>query len=231
MKAIIVKEAGGADQLQISEQQKPVPSEKDLLIKVKAIGINRLDIINRENISSSKEQRIIGVEVAGIVEKSDKDATIAVGTRVMGLVSEGAYAEYALILASRAIVIPENLSYEEAAAIPEAFLTAYQTLFWLGDLEEKETVLIHAAGSGVGTAAIQLAKQIKNAQIIATAGTQEKLDMAKSLGASYSINYKEQAFDHEVLKLTQDRGADVVLDFIGASYWDKNLTSLNVDGR
>jgi len=136
-----------------------------------------------------------------------------------------------LMPADRAMKIPDNLSFEEAAAIPEVFLTAYQTLFWLGELTDQETVLIHAGGSGVGTAAIQLAKKLTKAKIITTAGSKKKLDFCHSLGADICINYKEQAFDEEILKATNNQGVDVILDFIGASYWEKNLKSIKTDGR
>jgi putative PIG3 family NAD(P)H quinone oxidoreductase len=149
----------------------------------------------------------------------------------MGLVNGGGYAQYALMPADRAMKIPDNLSFEEAAAIPEVFLTAYQTLFWLGELTDQETVLIHAGGSGVGTAAIQLAKKLTKAKIITTAGSKEKLDFCHSLGADICINYKEQSFDEEILKATNNQGVDVILDFIGASYWEKNLKSIKTDGR
>lgn len=227
MKAIIVNNPGGADQLQIVERPKPTPKVNELLIKVNAIGVNRLDIITREQ---NTDQSILGVEVAGVVEKSSPHSSIAVGEKVMGLV-QGGYAEYATIPADRAMLIPENLSFEQAAAIPEVFLTAYQTLFWIGKLEKNETVLIHAGGSGVGTAAIQLAKQLKQAQVITTAGSSEKLAMTKALGADSQINYKEVNFAEQVQKVTKNRGVDLVLDFIGASYWDKNMSSLAVDGR
>ncbi|PAV31609.1 NADPH:quinone oxidoreductase [Virgibacillus profundi] len=229
MKAIIVKQPGGAEQLEVAEQPVPVPNPGELLIKVKAAAINRTDILNREGRVGYLENPILGVEVSGILETSI--AGIEAGTRVMGLVNGGAYAEYAVMPADRAMIIPDNLTFEEAAAIPEVFLTAYQTLFWLGKLQENETVLIHAGGSGVGTAAIQLAKQLKNAKVITTAGSKEKLDFARSLGADVCINYKEQNFDEEVKKATEGQGVDLILDFIGASYWEKNLNSIKVDGR
>ena len=116
------------------------------------------------------------MEAAGEVAAAPEGTNVEVGARVMGLVNSGGYAEYVVMPADRAMIIPEHLSFEEAAAIPEVFLTAYQTLFWLGELKNQETVLIHAGGSGVGTAAIQLAnKQLANANIITTAGSQEKL--------------------------------------------------------
>lgn len=149
----------------------------------------------------------------------------------MGLVDGGGYAEYAKLPADRAMHIPEGLSFEEAAAIPEVFLTAYQNLFWNGKLGEKETVLIHAGGSGVGTAAIQLARQLVDAKIFTTAGSKEKLEVCHNLGADVMINYKEQEFDTEVLEATNQHGAEVILDFIGASYWEKNNRSIAESGR
>lgn len=231
MKAITVKQPGGAEQLQVVAYEKPTPKAGELLIKVKTAAVNRTDIVNRESSSGYLNHPILGIEVAGIVESAGADTKTPVGTRVMGLVNGGAYAEYAVMPDERAIEIPENFSFEEAAAIPEVFITAFQTLFWIGKLSAGETVLIHAGGSGVGTAAIQLAKQLANANVITTAGSKEKLDVCRSLGADVCINYKEQDFDKEVLKATQDQGVDLILDFVGASYWKKNLASIAVDGR
>lgn len=231
MKAIVVKQPGGAEQLHI--QDVPIPKLKagELLIKVKAFAINRTDIVTREGKSGYMTNPIIGIEVAGEVVEAGDGTNIKLGTRVMGLVNGGGYAEYVVMPADRAMKVPEHLSFEEAAAIPEVFLTAYQTLFWLGELSDKETVLIHAGASGVGTAAIQLAKQMTDAKIITTAGSQEKLDFCQFLGADVGINYKEQSFDEAVLKASGNQGVQVILDFIGASYWKQNLKSLTVDGR
>jgi len=231
MKAIIVKQPGGPEQLKVTEQPKPEPREGELLIKVKSTAINRSDIVNREGLLGYLKNPILGIEVSGIVEQAGQGTEVKVGTRVMGIVNGGGYAEYAIMPAERAMLIPEGLLFEEAAAIPEVFLTAYQTLFWLGRLSKDETVLIHAGGSGVGTAVIQLAKQLVGANVITTAGSKEKLDFARSLGADHCINYKEQDFSEEVLQWTQKQGVDLILDFIGASYWRKNISSIKVDGR
>ncbi|MEX6700619.1 NAD(P)H-quinone oxidoreductase [Peribacillus frigoritolerans] len=231
MKAVVVKEPGGAEQLLFKDFSKPVPGKGEILIKVKASAINRTDIVSREGKSGYMANPILGIEVSGEVVETGEGANIQSGTRVMGLVNGGGYAQYALMPADRAMKIPDNLSFEEAAAIPEVFLTAYQTLFWLGELTDQETVLIHAGGSGVGTAAIQLAKKLTKAKIITTAGSKGKLDFCHSLGADICINYKEQAFDEEILKATNNQGVDVILDFIGASYWEKNLKSIKTDGR
>ncbi|MDP1419718.1 NAD(P)H-quinone oxidoreductase [Peribacillus simplex] len=231
MKAVVVKEPGGAEQLLFKGFLKPMPGKGEILIKVKASAINRTDIVSREGKSGYMANPILGIEVSGEVVDTGEGANIQLGTRVMGLVNGGGYAQYALMPADRAMKIPDNLSFEEAAAIPEVFLTAYQTLFWLGELTDQDTVLIHAGGSGVGTAAIQLAKKLTKAKIITTAGSKEKLDTCHSLGADICINYKEQSFDEEVLKATNNQGVDVILDFIGASYWEKNLKSIKTDGR
>jgi tumor protein p53-inducible protein 3 len=231
MKAVVVKQPGGAEQLQFQDFPKPTLQEGELLIKVKASAINRSDIVTREGKSGYLSNPILGIEVSGEVVEVGLGVNIEVGTRVMGLVNGGGYAEYVVMPADRAMKVPDKLSFEEAAAIPEVFLTAYQTLFWLGELTDQDTVLIHAGGSGVGTAAIQLAKQMTEAKIITTAGSQDKLDFCRSLGADICINYKEQSFEEEILKATNNQGVDVILDFIGASYWEKNLKSIKTDGR
>lgn len=231
MKAVIVNQPGSAEQLQIQDFEKPKLQPGEILIHVKAAAINRTDILSREGKAGYMSNPILGIEVSGEVVEAAPGVTLTAGTRVMGLVNGGGYAEYVTMPADRAIVVPDTLSFEEAAAIPEVFLTAYQTLFWLGQLKDDDTVLIHAGGSGVGSAAIQLAKQMTKAKIIVTAGSEEKLAFCRSLGADISINYKEQDFDEEVLNATNNQGVDVILDFIGASYWEKNLKSIKTDGR
>ncbi|KPH79276.1 MULTISPECIES: NAD(P)H-quinone oxidoreductase [Bacillaceae] len=231
MKGIIVREPGGSDQLELTDLPIPTLSDGELLIKVETAAVNRTDIVTREGKSGYAKSAILGVEVAGIVEKTSETSHFKIGDRVMGLVNGGGYAEYAVMPANRALKIPDNLSFEEAAAIPEVFLTAYQTLYWIGKLKRHETVLIHAGASGVGTAAIQLAKQVSDAKVIVTAGSKKKLEFCKQLGADILINYKEQSFDEEVLQATDGEGVDVILDFIGASYWEKNLASIKKAGR
>lgn len=233
MRAVSIKKPGNSEQLEIREHTMPKIKEGDLLVHVKASAINRTDIMTRENKQLAEPYPILGVEVAGVVVENSRssDNRLAPGTRVAGLVNHGGYAEYVAMPSNRAILIPDNMSFEAAAAIPEVFLTAYQTLYWLGELKSDETVLIHAGASGVGTAAIQLAKKMTKAQVIVTAGSNEKLELCKALGADKLINYKEEAFDQIVLDYTAQKGVDLILDFIGASYWEKNLTSLKVDGR
>lgn len=233
MKAWTIKKPGGIEQLVIEDRPIPTPSENEILIKVENTAINRTDILTRENETLEAPYPILGVEVSGIIEKESPNfPNLKAGTRVAGIVNRGGYAQYATMPANRAIVIPDSMSSVDAAAIPEVFLTAYQTMFWLGELKPEETILIHAAGSGVGTAAIQLAsRKITDANIIATAGSKHKLDMAKALGAQHTINYKKEDFAEKVLEYTDGRGADVILDFVGASYWEQNLKSAAIDGN
>lgn len=229
MKAISLAHPGGSDMLRLVEMVTPQPQPHELLIEVKAAAVNRTDIMWRENRSLKPPYPILGVEVAGVVVAS-QDSRFPEGSRVCGLVNLGGYAEYAVMPANRAIPIPENLSFIEAAGIPEVFLTAYQTLYWLGALKAGEQVLIHAGASGVGTAAIQLAKQT-GAKVFVTAGSEEKLTFCRQLGADVTINYHEEDFALRIAEATQGAGVDVLLDLVGASYFEQNLASMALDGR
>ncbi|HLQ83551.1 MAG TPA: NAD(P)H-quinone oxidoreductase [Pseudogracilibacillus sp.] len=233
MKAILVKEPGGIEQLTLTEIKQPKPQAGEVLVKVKASAVNRADIVKRvgKYPNQAKENISLGLEVSGIVEEVGSNISkYKIGDEVCGLMAEGGYAEYAILREDIIIPKPDNLSFVEAAAIPEVFMTAYQTLFWLGKLKRGEHVLIHAGGSGVGTAAIQLAKQA-GAIVTVTAGSQEKLEFCKTLGADTLINYKTETFSDVILEETKKRGVDLILDFIGASYWDMNMKSIAVDGR
>lgn len=232
MRGISMRQPGSADVLTEIDVPRPVPKAGELLLKVHTAAVNRTDIMRRENTALQAPYPILGVEVAGeVIENASDRSEFSTGTRVYGLVNLGGYAEYAVIPADRAILLPDSLDYVSAAGIAEVFLTAYQTLYWLGKLQKNETVLIHAGASGVGTAAIQLAKHHSQARVIVTAGSAEKLDFCKTLGADEVINYKTQDFSEEVRKMTIGNGVDVILDFVGASYWEKNLASIAVDGR
>ncbi|MEF9934331.1 MAG: NAD(P)H-quinone oxidoreductase [Clostridium sp.] len=231
MKSVIVKKPGGYEQLEVVDMNIPKLKEGELLIKVHSAAVNRTDIITREGKVGYLENPILGVEISGVVTEISGKSSFSIGDRVMGLVNGGGYAEFAVMPSDRAIKVPDSLSFDEAAAIPEVFLTAYQTLFWLGKLKKNETVLIHAGASGVGTAAIQLAKHISDAKVIVTAGSKRKLDFCRELGADVLINYKEKSFDEEVLKATNGKGVDLILDFVGADYWNKNLASIKKEGR
>lgn len=211
----------------------PQIADDELLIKVHATALNRADILQKNGKYPVPEgaSPILGLEMSGTIEKMGKNVTNwRIGDRVCGLLPGGGYAEYVSLPSQLAIPIPDHMTFEEAAAIPEVFLTAYLNVFELGRLKENETVLIHAGASGVGTAAIQLVKEF-GAYSIATAGTREKLDACLQLGANHVINYKEQNFQAEIEKITNRQGVDLILDFVGASYFQQNIQSLNTNGR
>lgn len=233
MKVWTITEPGGRDKLIQEERPTPMPQEGELLVRVKAFGINRTETLTRSNTDLQPPYPVLGIELAGevIENRSAERLDLVVGTRVMGLVEQGSYGEFAIMPADYAMVIPESLSYEQAAGIPEVFLTAYQCMYWLGQLNQGESILIHAGASGVGTAAIQLAKALSQATVFATSSNKEKLDVIESLGANVAINYNEEDIASRVLEETDGRGVDVILDFVGASYYDTNLKSIAVDGR
>lgn len=208
----------------------PKRNSHQILIKVEAAAINRTDLVAIETGTLPKGNPILGVEVSGKVIESDSEL-FPCGSRVMGLVNGGGYAEYAVMNIGNAMRLSDRLTFEEGAAIPEVYLTAYQTLFWLGNLESNVSVLIHAGASGVGTAAIQLAKELTSAKIFVTAGSSEKLELCRSLGADVLINYHDEKFSARIQRETEGRGVDVILDFIGASYWEQNIASIAYDGH
>jgi putative PIG3 family NAD(P)H quinone oxidoreductase len=232
MKAIIVEKPGGIEQLKLGDYPKPQCGETEILVKVKATALNRADIMQREGKypPPAGASPILGLEIAGIVESvGSKVFKWKSGDKVFGLIPGGGYAEYAIINENMVIEIPDNLSFEESASIPEVFLTAFQSLVWLSELKANEFVLIHAGASGVGTAAIQIAREL-GARIIITAST-EKQKICKDLGADLTIDYKTKNFKDEILKFTNNYGADVIIDFIGGSYFKQNIESLTRDGR
>jgi tumor protein p53-inducible protein 3 len=233
VKAVLVQSPGGRDQLYIGDVDTPTPGETEIRIKVQATAVNRADIAQRQgNYPPPKgASPILGLELAGIVDEvGSKVSKWKKGDRVFGLLEGGGYAEYALLSENMAMAIPEAFSFTQAAAIPEVFLTAFQTLFWIGKLEAGEIALIHAGASGVGTAAIQLAKA-KGATVVVTAGSQEKCEACKELGADFAINYKTTNFVEAITAQYGDAKINLILDFIGAPYWEGNLKALAMDGR
>nr|WP_258567736.1 NAD(P)H-quinone oxidoreductase [Paenactinomyces guangxiensis] len=230
----MVTEPGGAEKLYMGEYPKPSCQPGEILVKVKATALNRADILQREGKYPPPPgaSPVMGLEIAGVVEEVGEQFTGVwhPGDRVFGLLPGGGYAEYAVIPGEMAIPVPDSFTFAQAAAIPEVFLTAYQALFWVGKLQKGETVLIHAGASGVGTAAIQLAKAV-GANPIVTVGSDEKREACQKLGASFAFNYKEGPFTEKVKNATNGAGVDLILDFVGAPYWDSNLALLKVDGR
>ncbi len=232
MKAVIVKKPGGAQELKIGEVETPVPKENELLVKVFAAALNRADILQREGKypPPAGASEILGLEIAGeVYSTGNKVKKWKKGDKVFGLLPGGGYAEYAVINESMANLIPPGLSFEEAAGIPEVFLTAFQAIVWHAKLQKDEKILIHAGASGVGTAAIQIAKMI-GAEIFITA-SKEKHQICRKLGADHTIDYKSEDFVQRIRELTDNNGVDVIIDFVAGPYFGRNLNSLRRDGR
>lgn len=239
MKAVVKDRDGGPEVLVIETVDKPKPNSKQVLVKVMAAGVNRADCMQRKGNypPPEGESDIIGLEVAGIIEEVGREFSDLwkKGDRVCGLVAGGGYAQYCVVHGDMLMEIPDNMSFEIAAGIPETFITAYQLLYFYGGLREKvtqsnQTILIHAGASGVGTAAIQLAKLYNNT-VIATTSSNDKIELCKKLGSDYQINYKTQNWEREVKEITNGKGVDILIDCIGASYWASNVNSMAMDGR
>ncbi|MBD8649706.1 MULTISPECIES: NAD(P)H-quinone oxidoreductase [Rhizobium/Agrobacterium group] len=212
----------------------PCPSARsgEILIKVEAAGVNRPDVAQRQgNYPAPKDASpILGLEVAGEVVALGEGVTeFAIGDKVCGLSNGGGYAEYCVVPAGQALPWPKGYDAVKAAAVPETFFTVWANLFQMAGLTEGESVLIHGGSSGIGTTAIQLAKAF-GATAYATAGSKDKCDACEKLGATKAINYKTEDFAEVIKAETDGKGVDVVLDMIGASYFEKNLSVLAKDG-
>jgi len=228
----ILHQTGSADNLYIGEHPEPVPGPQDVLIKVAATALNRADIMQRKGKYPPPDgaSPILGLEVAGtIAGVGDQVNKWKVGDRVCGLLAGGGYAEYAVLHQDMALPVPEQMDWELAGAIPETFLTAYQALFTIAQLRAGEKVLLHAGASGVGTAAIQLAR-LAGAEVFVTASS-PKHELCISLGAARAIDYKQADFAEAIAEYTEKRGVDVIVDVIGAPYFRQNMDALAPDGR
>ncbi len=233
MQAALLHGFGEPEVLKLGTVPRPSPKKDDLLVRVKATALNRADILQRRGVYPPPpgESDILGLELAGEVVGWGSNVTgFSQGMEVFGLVGGGGYAEYALLDHKMAMPIPTGWSFQQAAAVPEVFITANETVFVLGGLQPKESMLLHAGGSGVGTATIQMAASI-GATVYFTAGSMQKIESAMALGASKGIHYKTQDFVEEVFKLTQQQGVHLVEDFLGASYLARNLKCLRTQGR
>lgn len=231
MRAIHITKSGGPEVLQLQETPKPLPEKNQVLIKVKAAGVNRSDVITRQNTATygkgSPQTLIPGLEVSGIIKELGaevKDKKI--GDEVCALISDGGYAEYVAVDSSHCLPVPEGISLEDAAALPETVLTVWFDVFMLGKLEPGEKLLIHGGTSGIGTMGLQMAKAW-GCETYTTAGSDEKTDFLQKMNVDHVINYKEEAFE-EVWK---DEKIDVILDMVGGNYTQKNLEILNNKGR
>ena len=234
MRAVVISKPGGPEVMHVLERPVPEFSDDQILIHVHAAGINRPDIAQRKGnypAPAWAPQDIPGLEVAGVVEKTGSRCTrFKSGDCVVALLSGGGYADYAVAQESHCLPVPEDWSLTDAAGLPEAVFTVWHNVFERGKLQAGETLLIHGGTSGIGITAIQLAKAF-GAEVITTCGTNEKCALAKKLGASQAINYKDQDFKEAVLNFTAGKGVSVILDMVGGPYTQSNLDILKPDGR
>lgn len=233
MKAVVLSRYGGPEVLEVSETPAPVPSHDEILVDVAATALNRADLLQRMGMYPNPfpdGPEIPGLEFAGVVAGVGSRVTSwKIGDRVMGIVNGGAYAEQLVIHERQALAVPTSVSLYEAAAIPEVFITAWDALVVQGGLTSGRWALVHAGASGVGTAAIQIAKAI-GAFVVVTCSA-GKVETCRRLGADVVVDYGSADFVTEVTAATDGRGVDVVLDVIGGDYVERNVASLATKGR
>lgn len=233
MLAIEISRPGGPEVLVPTERPMPVPGPGQVLIKVAAAGINRPDLLQRggKYPPPPGASDLPGLEVAGEIVAGDAAlAGFAIGDKVCALTPGGGYAEYCLTHARHCLPIPEGLSMEEAASLPETFFTVWINVFDRARLAPGESLLVHGGASGIGTTAIQLARAFDHT-VYATVGSDERVAAVEKLGATRGINYRTQDFAQEVRQLTDGRGVDVILDMVGGSYIPRDIECLADDGR
>ena len=235
MKAIVAEEPGEPGVLRYVDAERPSPGEGRVLIEVKAAGVNYADTLRRidQYITHQEFPFTPGFEVAGVVAEVGPGVdNVSEGDRVVTtLLDTGGYAEYAVAPAAFLVPIPNGLGFDEAAAILLQGLTAYHVIKTSGALKPGESVLVHAAAGGVGTLALQMAKLLGAGRVIATASSQEKLDLARALGADVTIDYTEEDWPERVNEATDGEGADVILEMVGGDFPEKNLRCLATFGR
>ncbi len=220
--------------LSVEEVESPKLAPNCIRVKVKATALNRADLMQKQGLypPPAGASEILGLEAAGeVIEVGENCQKFKLGDPVMALLAGGGYAEEVVVHEACAMPKPEYLSFSEATAIPEAFLTAYQALFFLGHLTEGEKILIHGGASGVGTAAIQLAKA-KGAEVFTTAGTPSKCEyLLEELRADHAFNYKTDDFAQQIKEITQNKGVQIIIDIAGGSHYEQNMKSIGIDGQ
>jgi putative PIG3 family NAD(P)H quinone oxidoreductase len=233
MHAVVISEPGGPSVLQWTEVPDPRPGPGEVLVEVTAAGVNRADLMQRQGFYPPPPGAppYPGLECSGTVAALGDGVTgWRVGEQVCALLSGGGYAEQVAVPAGQLLPVPKSSTLVEAAAFPETACTVYSNVFLTAGLTAGETLLVHGGGSGIGTMAIQLAKQA-GARVAVTAGSKEKLDVCRALGADVTINYREEDFVDSLMAATDGHGADVILDIIGAAYLARNIAALAPDGR
>jgi putative PIG3 family NAD(P)H quinone oxidoreductase len=234
MKAVVLEEFGGPEVLAIRDIADPVAGPDDVRIRVVATALNRADLLERQGRypppGNKPRYQIPGLEVSGVVDQvGERVVAYRPGDQVMALLSGGGYAEYVLTPERLTMPVPDRIELVNAAAIPEAFLTAFDALFTQGGATSGSRVLVHAGASGVGSAAIQMAHQF-HMSVIATVGSQMKLEAARAFGADRVVNYRHEQFADAVMEWSQGAGVDVIVDFVGQSYFADNMRVLANDG-
>lgn len=234
MKAIVITRAGDPSVLELREVERPEPARGEILVRVRTSGVNRADVLQRRGQyppPHGAPESVPGLEFAGRVEALGPGvARWGPGDAVMGLVAGGGCAEFVVVHEREAVRVPWNLSVDEAGAVPEVFMTAYDALVRQLGMSAGETVLIHAVGSGVGTAAVQLVR-VSGARSIGTSRTPAKVERAKELGLDVGIVVRDESWPERVLEATGGRGVDIVLDLVGGSYLAGNLKAMAPRGR
>ena len=235
MRAVRYENPGNADVIKLVAEPFPQLRPHDLLVRVRAAGLNRADILQRQGFYGEQpdfgDSVIPGLEIAGeVVELGTAVTGFRTGDRVMAIVGGGAHAEYARVDSRMAMAVPDRLSFAAAAAIPEVFVTAHQALIHLGKLTSGEWALIHAAAGGVGSAAVMLAHAL-GAKTVFTASGQRRIERVSQLGGTVGVDYRKHDFLDAVLNATDGQGVDAVVDFIGGPYLDRNLRALVPGGR
>ena len=233
MKAILFDDFGGADVLHFGDAPRPEIRPDDLLVKVMAAGVNRADILQREGVYGTRcygDSTLLGLEIAGeVLATGSAVQGFAVGDRVMGIVGGGAYAQYARLDSGMAAKIPDGLSFTQAAAVMESFVTGWEAVGHLGRVHTAETVLVHAAAGGIGSATVQLAKA-SGVHVLATAAS-ANIDNVLSIGADAVFDYRRSDFEADVIDATASHGVDLIVDFVGGAYLARNIRSLAPGGR
>ncbi len=234
MKAIVITQPGDPDVLKQADVPKPEPKPGEVLIKVVAAGVNRPDVAQRKGVyppPPGAPQDIPGLEVAGVIEGVGSEVTLwKVCDEVCALVSGGGYAEYCVAPEGQCLPVPDNLSFIEAASLPETFFTVWSNVFDRGNLQPGESLLVHGGSSGIGVTAIQMAKALGNT-VYVTAGSEDKCMFCEQLGASKAVNYKQEDFVEAIKQVTHDKGVNVILDMIGGDYTPGNIALLADEGR
>ncbi|MGI8853961.1 MAG: NAD(P)H-quinone oxidoreductase [Methyloceanibacter sp.] len=233
MTVIEAREAGGPEVLVAGERPVPTPGPGEVLIEVAAAGINRPDVLQRQGLYPPPKgaSDLLGLEVAGKVVALGQDATrFKQGDEVCALVNGGGYAEFCVAPEATTLPVPDGLTLEEAAALPETVFTVWHNVFERATLKPGEWLLVHGGGSGIGTTAIQLASAL-GAKVMATVGSAAKVKDCEALGAIRAINYRAEDYVEAVREITSGHGADVILDMVGGDYIERNLKAAALEGR